>query len=318
MDDDQHSGVGAVTGGDKMKLPNVRTQYQNVIVFVLTMFLAVSCTASTGQVANPTMTPSNPATSIPSLTRPPSPSLVVNTPVTTRTPTLTPEQEKAFVIDALTNNGGCELPCWWGIVPGESTLATLVSKFGFYGNSFSQQDGSMLYDGPYFAIRDSAGLDDYYVNLQFFERNGVLQSIKVSSQALTKSKNFSQDWRRYSIDQVLARYGTPSRIQVQFVPGASPGYALTLVYEPSGFWIRYQGPATYDGAMVRACPTFTEMKYIVLELQSPVAKAPVFQPDPAGYDRSLEEATGMSLKMFHDSFRNANTQTCLEGPPTLP
>jgi hypothetical protein len=182
----------------------------------------------------------------------------------------------------------------------------------------------VLYDGPYFEILNSAGQQDYHLNVEFIEQEGIIETIEVSSQvnALTQPGNFSQDWQRYSMDQVLKRYGVPARVQLQLVPaiepGAPPGYALTIVYEDRGFWIRYQGPATSDGTLVRACPTFTEVEYIVLRLQSSTAQTPVFRPDPDGYDRSLEEATGMSLQTFYDDFTDARKPTCLESLPTLP
>ncbi len=63
------------------------------------------------------------------------------TPLPTRTstpsPTLSPSEVQAYILDLLQKNAGCRLPCWWGIVPGqtawqeaESFLAPLSSEIG--------------------------------------------------------------------------------------------------------------------------------------------------------------------------------------------
>ena len=77
----------------------------------------------------PTAIPSPAATLLPTLTpRPtwtPSPTW---TPIPTRTPTATPlpfptlesAEMQSFIAEMLSTNGGCELPCWWGITPGET------------------------------------------------------------------------------------------------------------------------------------------------------------------------------------------------------
>lgn len=37
--------------------------------------------------------------------------------------TLVPEEARKLVQELLENNGGCKLPCWWGITPGKTTWA---------------------------------------------------------------------------------------------------------------------------------------------------------------------------------------------------
>lgn len=240
------------------------------------------------------------------------------------TPSLTVDEKEISARTMLEDNGGCELPCWWGITPGGTTLQTLQEKFGPYKTVFPLSFGTVLYDGPYFEILNSESQQDYHFNLAFTEEDGVIQLVEVRGQAYTHTPYglFAQDWQRYSIDQILARYGVPSHVKVSFSPpsepGAPPGYTMTIAYEDSGFWIRYHGSATYDGTLVRVCPAFTAVNYIVFHLQSREFKTTVFWPDLGGYERTLEEATGMSLNTFYDDFKDASDQSCLESPPTLP
>jgi hypothetical protein len=40
-------------------------------------------------------------------------------------PTLTADEAKVLVFDRLENNGGCQLPCLWGLTPGGTDLTFL-------------------------------------------------------------------------------------------------------------------------------------------------------------------------------------------------
>ena len=310
-----------------MEMLNLRPRYQDLIVFTLAILLIASCNTSVGSIFTPAVTPVG-TTIVPLPTMPPSLVPVVNTPMPPLIPTLTAEQERTFVLDMLANNGGCELPCWWGIKPAVATLQTLRDRFGRpFKKGLPRQDGTTLYEA-YYDLLNSAGVVGYYVNLGFVEQDGIIRAIEVDSaiHAGMETGYLSQGWQLYSIDQVLTQYGVPSRVQLQLVPpielGAHPAYALTVVYEGHGFWIRYEGPATYDikKAIVHACPSFAEVDHVKLRLQSTTipTSTPLFRPDPDGFDRSLEEATGMSLKAFFENFKDTSKQTCLEGAPTSP
>lgn len=316
--------MGTLRGDEKMTRPNTFVHRQSVAGFILALLLVGGCAAPARPVAMPSITPLGEVI-VPSPTQRP------NTPtvVPRLFSTLTPEQEKAYVFDMLKTNGGCEPPCWWGVAPGSATLQTLRDGFGgTYENGMLRQDGVRLFSGPNFEILNASNLLDFRIGLGFGERDGIVHEIGVSAEvnAETQPGQFASAWQRYSIDHVLAQYGVPSRVQIQLVPpiepGAPPSYAMTLVYEEHGFWIRYEGPATYDldKAIVHACPSLSEVTRIQLRLRSSTAstRTPLFQPDPDGFDRSLEEATGMNLKAFYENFKDASKQTCLEGAPTLP
>jgi hypothetical protein len=89
-------------------------------------------------------------------------------------------------------------------------------------------------------------------------------------------------------------------------PGSSPYYILAILYDQLGFSVRYIGPATYGESLIRVCYIFNQVTDIDLWLQSPKQVTPLVQgaitPDEMPYFRSLEEATGMSLEKFYNTF----------------
>ena len=123
------------------------------------------------------------------------PTLTSPAPQVTPVSTLTTSERTSLVQEMLKTNGGCELPCWWGIVPGQTDWQALKNRFTAYGGS--------VFDVPH-----STPPFDYRVTHSFVQQGGIVESIQVTGEILrgTTSDRFAEDWQRYSLDQVLTRY----------------------------------------------------------------------------------------------------------------
>ena len=117
-----------------------------LVIVLLVLLLCVACnskpvlsTASPlSPLASPIITSSATITLAPSPTPTPLPT-ATSTPVSKPTlthaprptlgPTLTNDEEQTLVLNLLQENGGCELPCWWGFTPGETAWATAERFF---------------------------------------------------------------------------------------------------------------------------------------------------------------------------------------------
>ena len=261
-----------------------------------------------------TYTPT-PRPTVPTIAPPPFPTPAL--PTVTPPPTLTAEEQRALVRELMQTNGGCELPCWWGIVPGQSDWQGVRERFRGYG----------LRGNDYFVFMfmRPGQVYDSKIKIKFTVRDEVVESIEVSGQWLSStSEYFAQDWQRYSLDNVLNRYGQPSQVLIALLVGAeSSGYDLFLLYDHLGIAINYGGSATIiqvEPLLIRACPQHDEVSGITLWLQSPQQGTPLLQrtltPDEMSYFRSLEEVTGMSVETFYETFKNPESEVCLEGPET--
>lgn len=243
-------------------------------------------------------------------------------PTTTATPapTLTAEQAAEFVIAMIMTNGGCELPCWWGITPGKTNHQAIKDFFSSQGiRLFSDAQGSdLVLDMPH-----TERLFEYRVHVSFDTRNETVRYIKVNSEIYRgeTSERFIRDWKRYAWDQVLTRYGPPSWVGIAFQPPMEPNapiiYGLSLIYEPLGFEISYTGPAQYDtkASVMRTCPDFNAVTAINLRLASPedsVVELLLSESRAPSLGPSLEETTEMSVQTFYETFKNANSRACLE------
>jgi hypothetical protein len=265
-----------------------------------------------------TSTPSQPVATL---------SATVVTRVPTRTPTtiptplapLTEEEARTFVIHMQETNGDCELPCWWGITPGETTVQAakeilsplmsfkgLRSDIGFHFADYSDIDVS-LYTG------DKGLITEIW----------ILSSIRDSDQ----SSRYHPSWRRYFVGELFTRLGMPSQVWLGF--GSHSGdhderppesipffYELYVIYGNSGLVVRYAGPAT-RGNPDRACLSFEQLKDMrILVQQRP--KGPLTGPpwEPFTDARSISEITDLSVDGFYTAVKNATSPVCVESHVT--
>jgi hypothetical protein len=258
-------------------------------------------------------------------TRTRSPAISIDTTalISTPVPTLTIPHLVEYALARLEDNGRCDLPCWWGITPGETRLQAAKDSFGrAFSAGVSRGDGTVNHSAR-FGI-PSAKPEEYTFTLGFIERGGTIQVIEVRSDVdeAVPSNRFSTDWQRFSLDQVLSHYGQPTHVELQVKPplhpNSPPSYLMWIVYENHGFWILYAGRSTYDGKIMHICPSLKTTFGLDLRLQSSKSSTPVFQPEPGAGTRSLEEATGMSLEKFYNTFKNAKEKACLDSASTLP
>jgi len=119
-----------------------------LIVGLILLVSLVGCSASVTPTPSPSATPlsatfealpSPPDTSLQDTSTPsPQPEIPTQTPLPPRpskaltptsVPTLADSEEQELVLNLLQDNGGCQLPCWWGFTPGETTWHTAQEFF---------------------------------------------------------------------------------------------------------------------------------------------------------------------------------------------
>jgi len=217
----------------------------------------------------------------------------------------------------LVTNGDCELPCWWGITPSETTWQEVRDRLGlYYGQGYSRPGGVRLYEVDYGdRIYPYPPPYGYHIHIEFTEQDGIVQSIRVRSNLVrdTTPERFAQDWQRYAPYQVLVRYGEPLQVNLHIVPW-TPEYTLGLAYEHLGFDIVYGGtPTRISPTTMRVCFDFAKVNFMYLELESP-------QPEETTHEgtaRPLEEVTEMDIETFYALLRDPGSEICFETPTEL-
>jgi hypothetical protein len=272
---------------------------------------------------------SDPPTSTPS----PSPARTI-TPPPSRTPTfsfvftgltLSPDQIQTSILLALEGDPGCELPCWWGITPGQTPqeqALSLLTQIGFtpyFDAQRSLYTAVRLLSGPYegLSIR-------YDIHL----KHQVVGDIYVSGEGYGHRNAFYQVWKSISPVSIVEDFGTPSRVWIETYSssGVCEGgsactvrpYFLWLFYDEQGFLIIYSGIVDFEPTFT-FCPTFDDTGNLdgsikiylkSLDDSTPLENFTGYTPARLEIPEDFTAATGRSLEEFSALYAQASQPIC--------
>jgi hypothetical protein len=269
---------------------------------------------------------------------------LIDTPPSTST--LTASEVQDWVIERMHDNGDCQLPCFWGIMPG-------VTTFQVYSNLLSPL--SIYLDEEFHAIRYGPGYGMGWVlvpsismvsteaptNPNFPQRErgedqGIITSISFSGGFITTGSSqedrlFIDALENYALAQILGDLGPPNRVLLQpqignvYWVASDLYYDLALLYEDLGVIIFYSGPIIYpqsDGTLQHCFPYPYDSNVHIIA-QSPENRLNFpgrFVERLNEYVRQrifldVEDATGVTVEEFYETYRNpANSNLCLTSP----
>lgn len=269
------------------------------------------------------------------------------------TPTLTAEEwrQRWQMIDAqiasiMASNNGCQLPCWWGIEPGEplseaqEVFNTLdengwvdspsqqgeLQRIGFFSHSYKNEIGE-----PIFA--------DFTIDLltqeKFIKAMGIHVFRGVSSRPDTPRYNqigerLVRDWDQYSVQKMFETLGTPDLIYL--LPRSlahGDDYEFNIYYPSLGIVASYSPfeLGVNDNGEQKMCLSLFDMQSIHLYLYDPIVELPnsyleatyslwpldtelTRENVPLIEFRDLESSTGISIDEFVTRVMESEDDIC--------
>ena len=296
----------------------MKTSGKFFIVLLIISFALAGCQEVS---ATPSPQPTATRTAIPATATPTMPKKIVTvtlrttfTPSKTPAPTLSSEQISTQISDYLQNNGGCDLPCWWGIVPGETSWETAESILApIASNRFGWKTGKDFEAAFYFQYipnADQPGLYDLWVNLQIKEN--VIALISIGN-----IENLSM----YYISELLKTYGKPDEVWMFTSNGdnnpqfTDPFVDILLFYYKQGFMAYYSNYGTLTNDIIHVC--FQESGFMDLwrpgDVNTITDYGILFEvaTDLVTIRRPLDEVTELNMDRFFNIF-TSNDNPCLE------
>ena len=170
-----------------------------------------------------------------------------STPAITTTPLSL--QEAYQVLQGLyEDNGGCQLPCYWGIVPGKTLWSDASALLASLGAIYGPRGTSRVadYAVSFERFDDPIG---FFVP-RFWVENGVVKAIGVNSSWI--SRNFD-----YSLSGLLQSFGVPEEIWIRPIAESHDGqpfYDLVLFYPSKGILVNFDGNAELQAQYMNICP----------------------------------------------------------------
>lgn len=258
-------------------------------------------------------------TTLPEQTLTPTP-LISPSPTPTFSPiaTLSVEQEGVLLSKLMATNGGCMLPCWWGITPSlthEYQARDIFELQGINGWTTS-------FDGTYALLglgypRKDLSVDVADINLRFQISNDIIQYIDVDGGYRQEEfrELFIRDWQLYEPDKMLEQYGLPEYIEFAKIEN-SPYYRLIFSYPLRGIEINYIVPfELIETDKVKVCFDLAHVDFIALSLypSNQMENAPEnIIPKRLSTYISWEETTGLTIDSFRQIFDNQAVLPCIE------
>jgi hypothetical protein len=297
---------------------------------LMVIFLTSSCSAS------PANEDSTPATETPeSIFEIKTPSSVMPTPIPTlqlTSPALPSTQVSEIINNLYADNGGCELPCLWGIVPGKTSVQDVYVQFSQIGYFEDQTRTVDHFQVIAFATSvspvDSAS--PYNNNVWGFgmrveKRLEVIEGLNIRA---VNIKEFSTP----SLLKFLAYFGEPEEIRVRIIESMvldeNPDYEVALYYPTKGIFIRWRGETdfvisqTEKNIKVMACPQYMPTEADTLKgssppffyLFSPNENMPFneiikthLSEDPSGSYQPLDK---VNIEEFYTMYSNPTSEDC--------
>jgi hypothetical protein len=310
--------------------------YRIVLMGILFLGLA-NCTAinssigtyppSTLVISTKTFSPSVTKISSSTFTPFPSPTdTMIQIPFSTLTLTKVAQQH-ANIVQLLETNGGCELPCWWGITPGITTWEEVNHLWNNAGITPFKQDTQ------WYGISDSYFSSKSVLSSSFMfdVSGGIIEYIIVEANGGfdPKDSDFHEMWASLAPEKILPLLGVPSRVEIYSAYGPGEGantytfHDLYIFYDERGALFVYRVKDDLN-SIYKICPTFSDdgntENTIKIILKSSDDSAPIEKLDDRYQStkiHSLEEATKMTLEEFYKLFTEGKKLICFDTLPSV-
>jgi hypothetical protein len=242
----------------------------------------------------------------------------------TETPTIDPVERSIKISPFLIDNGGCRLPCFWGITPGKTTwkeAKELLANLSLIAQDFRYKDGIFHEINSKFVSNSQTVSFD----LGLFDEKGVISILEILVSNIPASKY-------YTLPEILRNYGGPKVIGINLRIAGFYGYPdpayLQVYLEYGNSWLRiyYDRKAvkSNNGETYRFCPTdpiqaieSTSIKMIIQAVEKPLdneslskkLEGLVISEPP-----SINRASNDKQSEFYENIVNGNQDFCLETP----
>ncbi len=239
--------------------------------------------------ATSTIAPTNTATLVP--------------PTMTPIPTLPPDQAQEMVVDLLKNNAGCELPCYWGITPGETSwqeaynfLASFAERIEHRVVDVSAPDGSEQ-SITVIGVHNTIPGYDEPVSSGYQVTNGIIGKISASG---------SGTELRYQLHQVLDRYGLPDEVLLFLTDvshGGGPWFSIYIFYEEIGVTLFYSAAAQMKGNSLEVCPEGVGPEINLIIPGSLTLRQMIRERTNGVHFPSINEFPGKNVEFFYETLK---------------
>jgi hypothetical protein len=259
-------------------------------------FIPTEQSTSTVQWSTPSATTIPPSATL--TFTPPPPTL---TSTITPMPTYSPDEAELILAEMMQTNGNCSVPCFWGIIPGQTPIDEAVGFLTALSRSFGDDE-----------IVQAVGNDTIYsFSFNFYKESEIMIYVSLTRRNNGLVNLFARPdsgyymppdnvWLGFRPETVLKKFGAPSRVGFYIVTGAEGhGYYGMLIYY-SQTVIEYIYPKYISYPMIKSgntkiCPLTDGASWFEYWLGSDFRN----EVPPYKYEVALNDVTSMTEAGFY-------------------
>ena len=154
---------------------------------------------------------------------------------------------KSNVAELLKTNGGCSLPCWWGIEPGQTDFAGAFKRLSPLTTFIAVKKND-----------DMGGLDAE-MRFPMPENNPNREltiTLKVKKEIIQQIEVSPGSGSQYHFSQLLKDYGNPEEVWVEGLidPTSNNPFTILFYYPQKGIVATFWADAIDQGEKLQVCP----------------------------------------------------------------
>lgn len=253
-------------------------------------------------------------------------------PIQTMPSTLSPTQISEIVRGLYNDNGECDLPCLWGVVPGKTSIKDVYDEFsqiGYFEDQTRPIDHFQMIAfatvispinpvGPY-------NNDTWGFGMRVEKKSETVAGLNIRAANI-------KEFFTPSLSKFLTHFGKPDEIRVRVIESMlvdeTPDYEIALYYPTKGVFIRWRGETesvvaqTEKDITVMICPQHTPTEADIQKgsfpphfyLFSPNENMPFdeiikkhLSEDPSGSYQPLDTA---NIEKFYTMYLAPSNQGC--------
>lgn len=239
-------------------------------------------------------------------------------PATTKTTTATVQpliemEPKERTLELLQGNNDCKLPCWWGIIPGETQQNTAVNILRPFSIISTEKSSDWL---VYFV---RSPIDSVYSDI-----GEVRMTIAIQNRIVREMEIYGFNEESYTLSSILNDYGTPDGIYISTyesdygLPVGIVPFTLAMYYKEIGIMATFSTRANVSESIIFACIDKSPSFYLwsPQDRDLSVGYITEWEREKIKY-LNIEQSTNFDVESFYTTFRNNNSPVCIETPINL-
>jgi len=226
---------------------------------------------------------------------------------------LSPQAASAKIKELFQTNGGCQLPCWWGITPGQTRWQGV--------KDFLLPFAKSIYDVN--LSETNTAIAEVFLPAPFPNERGFRQEYLVENGIVKEIEILPQQYSAYSKPSgLLHEFGIPEVVYLSVVIDQLLSYAMVLYYPQQGIFALYAGMLQPIQARKELTLCFNELEYVDMFLWEPKSHSFdqtlgfVFQQYENTF-QVIEDVSTLTENEVYTLFTDSDNLDCINTPSNL-